>query len=79
MVKDYSPEISQVFSNFNGVPWYMGGAYTLMPFAGVPVDNDLKAILSKDAVRPLEWKPGLRQLLQPLGKWSIMSTTSGCR
>jgi hypothetical protein len=46
VIRDYSPEIAQIFSNFNGVPWYMGGGYTLMPFAGVPV-ADLKAILSK--------------------------------
>jgi hypothetical protein len=46
LVHDYSPEIAQVFSGFNGVPWYMGGGYTLMPFAGVP-DKDLKSILTK--------------------------------
>jgi hypothetical protein len=46
VVRDYSPEFAQIFSNFNGVPWYMGGGYTLIPFAGVPV-ADLKTILSK--------------------------------
>jgi len=46
-VRDYSSDISRIFSFNNGVPWYLGGPYTLMPFAGIP-DADLKAILSAD-------------------------------
>jgi len=47
VVHDYSPEISQIFSFSNGVRWFMGSGYTLLPFDGVP-EADLKAILSKD-------------------------------
>jgi hypothetical protein len=47
VVTDYSQGIAQVFSGMNGVPWYMGGPYVLIPFAGVD-NNDLKSILTKD-------------------------------
>jgi len=47
VVGNYNQGITQVFSGMNGVPWYMGGPYVLIPFAGID-DNDLKAILTKD-------------------------------
>jgi hypothetical protein len=47
VVTDYAGGITQVFSGMNGVPWYMGGPYVLIPFAGVDEDQ-LKTILTKD-------------------------------
>jgi hypothetical protein len=47
VVGDYSQGITQVFSGMNGVPWYMGGPYVLIPFAGID-ETSLKAILTKD-------------------------------
>jgi hypothetical protein len=49
VINDYSQGITQVFSGMNGVPWYMGGPYVLIPFAGLD-DKDLKAILTKDQI-----------------------------
>jgi hypothetical protein len=46
VMKDYSAEIGQIFSQ-NNPPWYMQGPYMLLPFAGVS-DADLKTVLSKD-------------------------------
>ena len=53
IVKDYSPDISQIFAFNNGLGWYMEPVYTLMPFAGVP-EADLKAILTPDQMD--HWK-----------------------
>ena len=47
VIEDNSAGFTQVFMGMNNVPWYMGGPYVLIPFAGVD-DNDLKAILTKD-------------------------------
>jgi len=44
---DYSQGITQVFSNMNDTPWYLGGPYMLIPLAGVD-DDQLKSALTKD-------------------------------
>ena len=46
-MSDYSQGITQVFSNMNGTPWYLGGPYILIPLVGVD-DPQLKAVLTKD-------------------------------
>jgi hypothetical protein len=47
VLKDYSQGITQVFSNMNGTPWYLGGGYTLIPLVGLD-DQQLQAVLTKD-------------------------------
>ena len=47
VLTDYSEGIAQVFSGMNGMAWYMGGPYVLIPLMGVE-DQDLKSILTKD-------------------------------
>ena len=49
VLADYSPGIAQVFSGMNGMVWYLGGPYVLIPLAGVD-DKDLNAVLTKDQV-----------------------------
>ena len=49
IVHDYSPDIDQIFSPNNPVPWYMQGSYAFLPIAGIS-DTDLKSVLTKDQV-----------------------------
>jgi hypothetical protein len=47
VLSDYSQGITQVFSNMNGTPWYLGGNYNLIPLLGLE-DQQLQAVLTKD-------------------------------
>jgi hypothetical protein len=47
VLHDYSRGFAQVFSGMNGMEWYLGGPYILIPLAGVD-DQQLKSILTKD-------------------------------
>jgi hypothetical protein len=47
VLNDYSQGITQVFSNMNGTPWYLGGNYNLIPLMGVD-NQQLQAVLTKD-------------------------------
>ncbi|MGB8356840.1 MAG: hypothetical protein WCD79_23285 [Chthoniobacteraceae bacterium] len=47
IVKDYSAEISSMFSSNNSTPWYLQYYMMFMPFAGIS-EKDLKDILTKE-------------------------------
>lgn len=47
VVKDYSAEISSMFSSGNFTPWYLQSYMMYMPFAGIP-EKDIKDILTKE-------------------------------
>ncbi len=57
VVHDYADGITQIFSGMNGVPWYMGGPYVLIPFAGID-DAQLKTILSEEQFAAWTGSPG---------------------
>jgi len=49
ILSDYGPGITQVFSNMNNTPWYLGGPYMLIPLVGLD-DNALKSVLTNDQI-----------------------------
>ena len=49
ILNDYGQGITQVFSNMNNTPWYLGGPYMLIPLVGLD-DDALKTVLTKEQI-----------------------------
>ena len=68
VLSDYSQGITQVFSNMNGTPWYLGGNYNLIPLLGLD-DQQLQVVLTKDQ---LDLWTGSQEFANASNLWQVV-------